>query len=242
MTDQNNQLTADAAQELRIKPWYKKWWVLFILILGAYFFTMLAVVLLSSPDNNDIKIGANLAASQNENVDEILLFKDTDNNPSFGRPDSKVRIVEFSDFQCQYSREVFSTVREILSRYRDDVYFVFRDFPVAELHAQAVSAALAGRCANEQDKFWPMHDKLFLNQDKLLPEDINMYAQEIGLDTKKFNNCLAQNKFNSQIEQDFAAGVSFGVQGTPTFFINGVKVSGAIPRQTFFDIIDGLLK
>lgn len=153
----------------------------------------------------------------------------SENAPSLGSPDAKITIVEFADFQCPYSKEVFTTMREFVEKNKDKVRLIFRHFPLTEIYPEALISAEASRCANEQDKFWAMHDKLFQNQNQLQTEDLKNYADQIGLDRQKFDECLDSHKYRNDILADYQAGFKAGVAGTPTFFINGRRALGAIP-------------
>lgn len=187
---------------------------------------------LANPAAQEISLNSSSPAP-----DEIL-YKNTATDPVWGNPSAPVKIIEFSDFQCPFCQESFPIVREMLFKYQDKIYFIYRDFPNNLDHPQAQKAAEAGQCANEQGKFWPLHDKFFINQDDLSVAAIKNYAQAVGLDSAKFNVCLDSGKYAEEVNQDYQDGASLGALGTPTFFINGYKVSGVIPKETFIKIID----
>ncbi len=162
--------------------------------------------------------------------------------PSFGNPEAKLVIVEFLDFDCPYCKESFPVVREMMEREKDRVYFIVRDFPVEELHPRALSAALAARCAQDQGGFWPYHDKLFTDQDHHEDADLIRFAREIGLQQPAFTACLNDRRHATQIQAEIADGLRAGVQGTPTFFFNGIKLQGALNRQTFEFLVKKFLE
>ena len=149
--------------------------------------------------------------------------------PFLGADDAKVTIVEFGDFACPFSREAYPSLRTIAAEYASSVRYEWRDFPLTTIHPRAHAAAIAASCAGAQKKFWQMHDKLFLNQHALDAQDLANYAAEIGLDTTVFAQCVVSGGDSARLSEDLAAGVAAGVRGTPTFFINGVRVEGAIP-------------
>ena len=124
-----------------------------------------------------------------------------------------------------------------MDKYGDKVQLVFRDFPLS-FHNNAQIAAEAGNCAHEQDKFWAYHDKLFQNQTSLTKENLKTWAAELKLDSEAFNTCLDSEKFKADIAKDQADGQSYGVTGTPAFFINGRFLNGAQPFTAFESIID----
>lgn len=162
--------------------------------------------------------------------------------PAFGNPEAKLVVVEFIDFSCPYSLDSFSAVREIMQRYQDRIYFIARDFPVDEIHPRATSAALAARCAHEQGRYWPYHDKLFTNQTRHEDADLLRYAEELDLNTESFEVCLTDRRYADRLQTELADGLRAGVEGTPTFFFNGIKVQGALNVQTLEFIIKTFLK
>ncbi len=132
-------------------------------------------------------------------------------------------------------------MRELLDKYDGKVRFVYRDFPLTSLHANALSAALAAECAHEQGKFWEYHDLLFANQAQLDEASLIQYAGQVGLDTAVFEECLTSQKYLEEVRKDYTDGASYGVQGTPAFFVNGNLISGAVPLETFEQVIDQIL-
>ena len=158
-------------------------------------------------------------------------------SPAKGAKDPKVTIVLWSDFQCPFCSRVVPTMKQIEDTYGKDVKMVFRHQPLP-FHNNAKGAAEASMAANEQGKFWQMHDKMFANQGALERQSLEGYAKEIGLDMGKFKNALDTNKFAARVEADSAAGAAVGANGTPTFFINGREFVGAQPFEAFKGIID----
>lgn len=169
----------------------------------------------------------------------------TKDDPSLGKEGAKITLVEFSDFQCPFSKESAAVVKQLLARYPDDIRLIYRDFPVDSIHSFARKAAEAGACAHEQEKFWEYHDKLFENQEALDNEDGQIFykiAKDAGLDEKLFTTCFGFGKYKSEVEEDYQAGVSSGLRGTPTWFFNGQKVQGALSLETFEKIVQEFLK
>lgn len=160
-----------------------------------------------------------------------------------GDPDAPITIVEFSDFQCPFcSRFYENTLPELKKEYIDTgkVKIVYRDFPLS-FHPEAQGGAEAAECANDQGKFWEMHDKIFENQAIMGTSSYKAWAEELGLDTEQFNSCLDNGDKTAEVRADFAAGQAAGVSGTPTFFINGQKIVGAQPFSVFKQAIDAEL-
>ena len=125
----------------------------------------------------------------------------------------------------------------MFATYGDRIHFVYREYPLPN-HQNARPAAEAGMCANEQGKFWPYHDRLFANQQRLTVPDLKEHAAALGLDTAKFNACVDSHKYAAAVEADIRMGNNAGVNGTPAFFINGRMISGAQPFDVFKKIID----
>jgi len=158
--------------------------------------------------------------------------------PSRGAADAPVTIVEFEDFQCPFCKKALSTVDEILSRYRDKVRLVHRDFPLQPLHPASVKAHEAARCAEEQGKFWQYRDLLYKSAPAASPEQLDDYALRAGLNITAFKECTDSDKFKTLVLKDESDGEHLGVQGTPAFFINGRLLSGAQPESEFTRVID----
>ena len=161
--------------------------------------------------------------------------------PSHGPQSAPVTIVEFSDFQCPYCSRVVPAIDQVKESYGEKVRIVFRQFPL-NIHPQAQKAAEASLCADEQGKFWQMHDSLFANQQQLAPANLKAQAAELGLDGEKFNQCLDTGKHADQVAADLQDGIEAGVSGTPAMFINGVMISGAVPFEQLAEMIDAELK
>jgi len=161
------------------------------------------------------------------------------NNPSIGPENAPITVIEFSDYECPYCRAWYTdTYTQLMSAYPGKIRFVYRDFPLSGLHANASPAAEAADCAGEQGKYWPFHDKLFGGGLALGPATYLNYATDLGLDTAKFKNCIDTNKYQDTVEANYTFAYNLGIQSTPTFFINGLAVVGARPFSVFKQIID----
>jgi protein-disulfide isomerase len=164
----------------------------------------------------------------------------TEGEPALGPENAPVTIVEFSDFQCPYCRQVQAPLKKLLAEYEGKVKLVFRDFPLRNIHPQAQKAAEAAHCAEEQQKFWPYHDKLFATT-SLQIDDLKKVAQELELNMEQFTACLDSNKHAKGIDADMRDGQNAGVNATPSFFINGYPVSGAASYERFKELVDTAL-
>ena len=156
--------------------------------------------------------------------------------PERGPKNASVTIIEFSDYQCPFCQKAEDVVDQVMKTYADKVRLVYRDYPLP-FHPNARPASEAAACANAQGKFWEYHAKLF-HGDGLEPEKLKTYADQVGLDRKKFDDCLEKKPFKAEIDKDVKDGEKAGVNGTPAFFINGRMLSGAQPFEKFKEVID----
>jgi protein-disulfide isomerase len=140
-----------------------------------------------------------------------------------GPSDAPVTLLEYGDYQCPYCGAAYPIIKDVQARMGDRLRFVFRNFPITTAHPQAEQAAEAAEAAGVQDRFWPMHDLLYENQRHLADEDLLRYAGQLGLDVDSFGHDLAEHVHAARVHNDFMSGVRSGVNGTPTFYINGVR-------------------
>jgi NhaA family Na+:H+ antiporter len=144
-----------------------------------------------------------------------------------GSLDAPVTLVEYGDYQCPFCGAAHPQVETVRAAMGDDLAFVFRHFPLAEVHPFAEPAAEAAEAAGAQGRFWEMHDQLFTHQQALSPEYLLLYATTIGLDVDRFATELANRVHAPRVVEHVESGVASGVQGTPTFFINGLHYPGS---------------
>lgn len=164
---------------------------------------------------------------------------DNEGAPSLGPSDAPVTLVEFSDFQCPYCQAAAPAVAQVAQKFGDQVHIVYRQYPIPSLHPFAFKAAEASLCANEQGKFWAMHDAMFQDQTKLAVSDLKATARRLGMDSRKFDACLDAGRYVEQVQNDQRAGQRAGVNGTPAIFINGTYVEGgSVPFSTLQSLIE----
>jgi len=144
-----------------------------------------------------------------------------------GPDDAPVTLVEYGDYECPYCGAAHLIVKEIQEAMRDNLRFVFRHFPLTQIHPNAENAAEAAEAAGAQNRFWEMHDLLFANQQLLDPVHLVGFAEELTLDSVRFGRELKNHLHHDRVRQDFMSGVRSGVNGTPTFFINGFRYDGS---------------
>ncbi len=166
---------------------------------------------------------------------------DINSAPAKGPENAPITIVEFADFQCPFCASAQPVVDEILKQYKDKVRFVFKNYPLVQIHPEAIPAAIAAECANKQGKYWQMHDALFENHKKLNEETYMSLAQKIGLKIDDFNNCRKDQAMHDKINADIEYGQSLGINATPAFYINGVQLMGALPKSEFEKVINNEL-
>lgn len=142
-----------------------------------------------------------------------------------GNPEAKVILVEYGDYQCSHCGAAHPLIQQLLQQFGNELLFVFRNFPLQESHPQAMAAALAAEAAGKQGKFWEMHDTIYEHQDDLSGNSLLNYAEMLNLDMEKFVRDWKSNDTLSKIESDFESGIRSGVNGTPSFFINGNRLN-----------------
>ena len=175
-------------------------------------------------------------------------FVSVDDDPVLGNANAKVTIIEFGDYQCPSCRLFWREIEPRLKKEYIDtgkVKLVFRDFPIQQIHPEATIAAMAAQCAADQGKYWEYHDRIFRQQDRgsddvvrFKAADLKKWGADIRLDTAVFNACIDSARHQDEVAKDYADGTAAGIQGTPTFFINGRVVGGAQSFPVFKKIID----
>jgi protein-disulfide isomerase len=228
------QVPVHSARSKRLKPKFYTWSEL--LALPIVFFLGLGLGWLIWG-----QAGLSPAAENAGNgTGEVRRFEvSADDDPALGPANALVTIVEFSDYQCpfcaKWHMEVFN---RLMTDYKDKIRFVYRDFPLYSIHPQAQSAAEAADCAGEQNAYWKFHTALFSEKYALGTDAYTRYADELGLDTKKFSQCISERRYQGEVEADSAAANKLGVNSTPTFYINGRGLIGAQPYEAFKQVID----
>jgi protein-disulfide isomerase len=156
-----------------------------------------------------------------------------------GPADARVTLVEYGDYECPYCGEAYPIVKQIQERMGEQLRFVFRNFPISTAHPHAEHAAEAAEAAATQDRFWEMHDHLYENQQHLQVDDLRSYARSLELDLDLFEKELAEHVHADRVHEDFLSGVRSGVNGTPTFFINGMRHDDSYDFETLLAALHG---
>lgn len=243
---ENMQLAEPQQEEDDVIVLRRSWVVTFFVgviafLLGGLFFTFLGFIynggLLVKSGGTAAQIApqAPVAPTDIPHLDNVGVGT----MPILGSENAPVTIVEFSDFQCPFCKRFKDdTLAALRSKYGDKIKIYFRHFPLESIHPEARHGSEAALCANEQGKFWEMHDQLFLTQDVISSDNSKSLAAKLGLNTEQFTSCLDSAKYDSVIDADLKDGAAYGVSGTPTFFINGWRLVGAQPLAQFSAIID----
>jgi len=235
------------------KKWHETWW-------GITFLTMLALIMVVLifyfyqifyyVDN--LKKG-NLSVFSPEvlgpsyyNVNTSAQSQTeiaTPDDPSIGPADAKVVVVLFQNYLCPHCQQQYPILDRIINIYKDRVKFIFRDYPVEFAFPGSELAAQAAECADDQGKYWEYVGLLYDNQASLNNEDVlKSLANQLMMEQVAFDNCLTTKKYYAEVMMDLQAGATLGVSGTPTFFIKGVKVAGAITYNNFVKVLDEQLE
>jgi len=225
----------------RPKTWYRRWWVKILFVLAGLLLVFLPFYFLAMYRvYGEIKSGTYIAT---EGLKEKAPFN-MDNlidpmSPFEGASDAKIQIVEFGDFNCSKCLAAFPIIRELMAKHHDQIRFSWRNYPVVQ--GSSLDFALAAVCAHKQNRFWALHDKLFQSQGSVTPGTLTDVAKKIGLDVVTFQSCLQNKMTQAQIKKDYYAAQEGAVKGTPTFFINGYKLQGVIPLESWEQIIKKFL-
>ncbi|MEA3449911.1 MAG: thioredoxin domain-containing protein [Patescibacteria group bacterium] len=217
----------------------KKFFFIIFLLTLLLFIIVIVIIGVKSFKIYKNPIDSTSSSKYTVSTEKLKLINNNPLSHSIGSSSPLITIVEFSDFTCPYCKNAFSTIREISLKYQDKIRIIYRHYPIITEYSTLL--ALSAECAGEQDKFWAMHDSLFLNQGISTANELNELARQIGLDGKKFNNCLEGKKYLGSVTADLKAGQNLGITGTPTWYINDIKIAGNIPPNIFSEIINGLL-
>ena len=146
-------------------------------------------------------------------------------------------LIEYGDYECPYCGQAYPIIKEIQKHLGNKLRFVFRNFPLTEIHPHAQHAAEAAEAAAAQNKFWEMHDHLYEHQQALDDDHLEKYAAKVGLDLARFNNDMSTHAHVGRIREDFLSGIHSGVNGTPTFYINGIRYNDSWDLETLLETL-----
>jgi protein-disulfide isomerase len=169
---------------------------------------------------------------------ELTVPVDVDRDHIQGPADASVTLLEYGDYECPYCGAAYPIVKEVQDRMGDQLRFVFRNFPITTSHPHAEQAAEAAEAAGSQGRFWEMHDTLYENQRRLGDDDLRSYAARLRLDLESFERDVAEHVHAPRVREDFMSGVRSGVNGTPTFYINGVRHDDSYELETLLAALE----
>lgn len=227
----------------------KKWQILlgvflfFFLVSGLLFIRKIFLYKMAIENgsiiinNTDITQYSQYLGSSNAQKEDISREElESNASPSRGSTKPIMTIVEFADFNCSHCLSAYDDLKLFVNENKNDVKLIYRYFPITD----DLTSELAATCANEQGKFWEMHDKLFENQRILSESAFMRFAKELGLDIDKFQTCYSSKKYESTIYSDVNLALRAGVNGTPTFFVNGYLFQGVITKQIWEQLLQGV--
>ena len=172
---------------------------------------------------------------------KLILPVSTKRDHVQGPNTSPVTLVEYGDYECPYCGQAYPIIKNIQERLGDKVRFVFRNFPVTQVHPHAQHAAEAAESAGSQNKFWEMHDYLYEHQQELDDNHLRQYASALRMDVARFDDEMAKHVHASRIREDFMSGIRSGVNGTPTFYVNGIRYDESWDEKTLLAAIKQIL-
>jgi len=167
----------------------------------------------------------------------LTLPVDGDRDHIQGPDVAPVTLVEYGDYQCPYCGAAYPIIKNVQSRMGNRLRFVFRNFPISTSHPDAELAAEAAEAAAAQGRFWEMHDLLYENQARLGDDALHAYAERLGVDLNRFDGDLSGHAYAERVHEDFMSGVRSGVNGTPTFFVNGVRHNGPFDLEALMEAV-----
>lgn len=151
-------------------------------------------------------------------------------------------LLEYGDYECPYCGQAYPIIKQVQKHFGSKLRFVFRNFPVSQIHPHAQHAAEVAECAATQNKFWEMHDYLYEHQQALDDKHLEKYASELALDLARFKNDMSIHVHAARVREDFLSGVRSGVNGTPTFYIDNIRYNGSWDLETLLETLKSVIK
>lgn len=220
-----------------MKFYLKSWFIIILILLlaGLLFSILFLFDVVNQVDLFRLSGKENLAEEvESISDDSDIIIAYSEDAPWRGNQNAKVKVVEFADFQCPFCRESYSILNQVIDEHPNDIYLEYRHFALNQFSRDIAEASL---CADEQGRFWEYHDLLFANQSILDDTMLTNFASRLALDQDQFIECITNRRYASQVSKDFNDALGFGVLATPTFFINGHKVQGVIPKEIWEKVL-----
>ncbi len=210
-----------------------------LMIALAVYFALIG----QSNNDSSLKNQKGQAVVSEEVKKEILKLSPDDHFQ--GNKNGKIILVEYSDLQCPFCKSFHEPLKELMKRYPNDILWIYRHFPISSIHPEAIPAAEASECVWEQkgdEGFWQFIDSVFKNQEKMEKNLYKEIAEKIGVDLKKFEDCVEFRKYKDKIENHLSQGIALGVDGTPFSFINGYPLVGYLSYESLEKVVQNFLK
>ena len=242
---------ADAVVHSYYKSWYKRWWgklLLFLVILtviGILYFAVLVANYHGHNSKGDVYVAETGEwITREEFLDNRKAIGEliSEDDPWLGAEEPLIYVVAYESFGCPFCKQAEEDVKKMMADYAGVVRFIAKDFPTEGLHLGVFDAHLAAACANEQGAYWEYRDILYERQTEFKSYQLKEWADELGLNKAKFNKCFDDEKYSSEIRQDYVNGIQAGVVGTPSYLVNGALIQGRIPIENWVKVIAYLLQ
>jgi len=223
------------------KRWYQKWWGMLTIIFIIFFLIVsVASLLYYMQMTKKIVSGEIKLNVKSGEIYEPKITREGEVKYSLGQEGAPLTIVVFEDFNCPYCKEGYYTMKELYLRYPSSIQIIHRDFPL--ISQDSPTLAIAARCAGEQGRFWLMAEIMFKNQGIFSISDLPDMAQSIGVEREQFTLCLEEQRYLNEVQQDLEDAAALGVEATPVYFFNEYKASGLMPKETFTQAVETMLK
>jgi protein-disulfide isomerase len=241
----------DAKAHSYYKPWRRRASGKFILVILAiillltiYFGIRVGVAYYHTNKGEVYNEELGIWLSQEEYVNNQKTAADimTDDDPWLGADRPVINVIAYESFACPFCKADQENLKRVIDKFGALLRFTAKDYPTEGIHPGAFEAHLAASCANEQDVYWDYHDLLFDNQDKFDKKNLKLLAKNLGVDIAQFDKCLDDEKYATEIRQDYSEGIDLGVQGTPSYIVNGSLLAGSISYEMWEEVLGYILK
>lgn len=242
---------SEAVAKSYYKPWYRRMWgKIFLVILAmilmflVYFGVKVAVGYYHAKKGEiyNYELGMWLTPEAYQANLELAADLLTDDDPWVGAEQPLVQVVAFESFACPFCKADQETLDKVVETFGPLLRLTIKDFPTEGIHPGVFEAHLAAACANEQGVYWPYRKLLFENQGEFDIKNLKLLSKNLGIDISQFDKCLDEEKYATEVRQDYSEGVDLGVTGTPTYFVNGELVEGSRSYETWEDIVGCIVK
>ena len=242
---------SDAVVKSYYKPWHKRVsgriflvFIALVLFLAIYFIVRVGIGYYHVKKGDIYNEKLNIWLSQEQYVANQKLVADlmTDDDPWLGADNPIINVVAYESFACPFCKADQETLKRVMKKFGPLLRFTTKDYPTEGIHPGAFDAHLAASCANEQGVYWEYHDLLFEGDPQFDRKNLKLLSKNLGIDISQFNDCLADEKYASEIRQDYASGVELDIPGAPTYIINGEIIGGGLSYEYWEEIIGYILK